>query len=117
MNQMTKIRLSVFLRLENIEIGIDAPHKAGVLDYLAGKVVQDLGIARCGVLAKLLKREALGSTGVGCGVALPHSTGIAVNSGSFPKDTDGLAAPYVRLARLARSVEFEARDGVPWTSC
>ncbi len=53
------------------------------------------------VLAKLVERERLGSTGLGAGVAIPHGRcpGIEHSIGAF--------------LRLDHPIEFEAIDGMP----
>jgi mannitol/fructose-specific phosphotransferase system IIA component (Ntr-type) len=53
------------------------------------------------VLRLLLDREALGSTGIGKGVALPHARSLAV------------ASAHLVLARSVRGVEWNAPDGEP----
>jgi PTS system nitrogen regulatory IIA component len=53
------------------------------------------------VLAALLKRERLGSTGVGEGVAIPHAR------------IPGLRAPVACIARTSAGVPFEAIDAQP----
>ena len=64
----------------------------------AGVISRDL---RQGVLAALLDREKLGSTGIGQGIALPHAKHPGV------KKLIGL------FARSREGVEFEATDGEP----
>jgi len=49
----------------------------------------------------VMEREKLGSTGIGCGIAIPH--------GRLPD----LAEPIVALARHIRGVDFESIDGEP----
>ena len=50
---------------------------------------------------EIKKRESLGSTGVGNGVALPHAR------------LAGLKAPFALLARLRNAIDFEAIDDEP----
>jgi PTS system nitrogen regulatory IIA component len=59
---------------------------------------------RAPVLAKLMEREGLASTGIGHGIALPH-----------PRSDPGIALPRPQITTcfLARPVEFEAVDGRP----
>ena len=75
-----------------------------------GRLLQDLskrlepacdGIAAETILAALISREALGSTGLGRGFALPHAR------------IDGLTRFVGLFARLARPIEYEAIDGAP----
>jgi PTS system nitrogen regulatory IIA component len=53
------------------------------------------------ILETLLKRERLGSTGVGGGIAIPH--------GKLP----GLNKIFGLFARLAKPIDFEALDDNP----
>ncbi|MDQ6975977.1 MAG: PTS sugar transporter subunit IIA [Mariprofundaceae bacterium] len=53
------------------------------------------------VLESIMAREQLGSTGIGHGVAIPHSR------------LADLAAPILALARHPKGVDFEAIDGKP----
>jgi PTS system nitrogen regulatory IIA component len=49
----------------------------------------------------LVKREALGSTGMGGGMAIPHAR------------LAGLSKPFGLLARLDQGIDFDAVDGEP----
>jgi PTS system nitrogen regulatory IIA component len=51
------------------------------------------------VTSHLLKREQLGSTGTGNGIAIPHAR------------LPGLKRPHGLLARLKQGIEFDAIDG------
>jgi PTS system nitrogen regulatory IIA component len=62
---------------------------------------QVLGIPEKLILQALLEREKLGSTGIGEGIAIPHTR------------IPGVAAPFGLLARMAKPVDFEAIDDVP----
>src|SRR5262245_57189685 len=53
------------------------------------------------IARELLKRERLGSTGLGDGVAIPHAR------------IPGLGKPFGMLLRLRQSIEFEAIDDQP----
>jgi PTS system nitrogen regulatory IIA component len=57
------------------------------------------------VLEVLRQREALGSTGIGKGIAIPHARSTMV------------AERAVLLARSAKGVEFDAIDGNPVHLC
>jgi PTS system nitrogen regulatory IIA component len=53
------------------------------------------------VCTQITKREELGSTGVGNGVALPHAR------------LRGLSTPFGLFARLRHGIDFEAIDNQP----
>ena len=82
-----------------LRLGADSKRQAlAVLSEVAARVLrQPAG----DILEQLLAREAEGSTGVGCGVALPHAR--------LPGLT-GLKAVFVRLET---PVEFDAVDSQP----
>jgi PTS system nitrogen regulatory IIA component len=69
------------------------------LQELAAKAASSLGLSVDQVAPYLLKREELGSTGIGGGVAIPHNR------------LPDLERPYGLLAKLKQPVEFEAIDG------
>lgn len=80
---------------------LEPANKAELLDQLAQKAAGDLALPETEVREALAAREQLGSTALGRGVALPHAR-IA-----------GITEPSVVLARLARPIDFDARDGEP----
>ena len=53
------------------------------------------------VLHILTRREKLGCTGIGDGIALPHGR------------SEGLAEPVMAVARLKHALSYDAPDGVP----
>jgi PTS system nitrogen regulatory IIA component len=82
-------------------IGLSAATKPALFRALAGKAAEQLALPEAAILEALNRREALGSTGVGGGVAMPHAP------------MAGLAAPFGLLARLERPVPYDAIDGEP----
>ncbi len=76
-----------------------ATDKATLLATLAERSAAVLHLEARTILAKLQAREALGSTGVGGGIALPHAR------------LAGLAQPFGFLAMLSPSIDFGAVDG------
>jgi len=78
-----------------------AADKASLLGALARAAGEALGLPPADIAAALAAREALGSTGTGGGIALPHAR------------LDGLAAPTGFLARLDRPMAWDAVDGRP----
>jgi PTS system nitrogen regulatory IIA component len=75
--------------------------KTELLGLLADEAARRLGRPREEILDALLARERLGPTALGRGVAMPHTR--------LPE----LDGPLALLARLARPIDFEARDGEP----
>lgn len=94
--------MHVIFKLLPEAVWIDTPaDKPAILAALATRFAQVYALDRDAVLEGLEEREALGSTGFGRGIALPHAR------------VDGLARPVAALLRLARPVAFEAADGLP----
>ncbi|MDR3475743.1 MAG: PTS sugar transporter subunit IIA [Devosia sp.] len=80
---------------------LSAGDKQGVLEELCGRAAARLGLDGAELTAEILGREALGSTGLGKGIAIPHAR------------LAQLKRPFAMLARLRRSVEFDAIDARP----
>lgn len=93
--------LDAILGPADVIVGLRAGTKPALLGALARHAAGSLGIGLDGVLPALLRREDLGSTGVGDGVALPHAR------------LDAVARPYGLLARLRDPLAFEAIDDRP----
>ncbi|GGE04020.1 PTS lactose transporter subunit IIC [Tsuneonella deserti] len=75
--------------------------KAAVLEQLAARFAQVYQLDQSVVLEGMQEREALGSTGFGRSVALPHAR------------IDGLARPVAAVMKLTSPVDFAAADGLP----
>ncbi|XYD07997.1 PTS sugar transporter subunit IIA [Methylobacterium sp. NMS12] len=82
-------------------IGLRAASKGALLDELARRAAGALGLAAETILPALIRRETLGSTGVGDGIALPHAR------------LEAVARPYGILARLRDPIDFDAVDDRP----
>ena len=92
--------LSDFLQPSAVRIGLSATTKAGALDELVA-VLGLQGRQAEAVTRVLARREELGSTGVGRGIAIPHGRTLAVNR--------------LRLAfgTQPAGIEYQAIDGRP----
>lgn len=75
--------------------------KSACLGDLAKRAATALGIEAGPVAEALRAREALGSTGLGNGIAVPHAR------------LANVTAPYVLVARLREPIPFEAVDDKP----
>ena len=76
-------------------------NKPAILEALAARFAAVYALDQAAVLEGLQEREALGSTGFGRGVALPHAR------------IDGLARPIAALLKLQAPVDFAAADRLP----
>ena len=95
------MEITDFLSSADIVIDVRASDKARLLRQLSAQAASGLGLDPDEVSNLIIKREELGSTGVGNGVALPHAR--------FP----GLKAAFGLLARLRHGIDFEAIDDQP----
>jgi len=75
--------------------------KPAILAAMAARFAQVYALDRVAVLEGLEEREALGSTGFGRGVALPHAR------------IDGLARPIAALMKLSAPVDYASADRLP----
>ena len=89
------------IRLEDILMAVRAGDKRSLLKSLVQHVAERAKCDPVILLSAILKREELGSTGIGEGLAIPHAR------------VSGVLQPMAVLAQLARPIEFEAVDGRP----
>ncbi len=93
--------LGSLLRDENVVINLRAASKSALLGELAKRAAAATVQSDAKLAAALAGREALGSTGFGAGIAVPHAR------------IEGLRGMFVLFARLDRPVAFDAVDGKP----
>jgi PTS system nitrogen regulatory IIA component len=82
-------------------IDVRMPDKTRLLQELATRAAAALSLDGHLISDALLKREHLGSTGTGDGVAIPHAR--------IPQ----LKKPFGTLASLKHAIDFDAIDGKP----
>ena len=95
------MQLAEFLDFDAIKTSLPGGNKRSLLQQLANLSAQRLGLDTAAVLASLMEREQLGSTGFGQGVAIPHGK------------IDGLNRIYGLFVRLGEPVDYKAIDGRP----
>ncbi len=93
--------LSAIMPPAHVFVGLRAADKAKLLAELARRASAVLGLPAGEIAAALTAREALGSTGVGGGIAVPHA------------QVPALGGTAAFLARLDRPVEYAALDARP----
>lgn len=93
--------LTEFLDFDAIKPALSAATKRTLLQQLATLASNRLGLDRAAILDSISEREALGSTGFGQGVAIPHGK------------VEGLPHIYGLFARLAEPVRYKAIDSQP----
>ena len=82
-------------------VGIRTSDKTRLLEDLCRRAASALKVDADKITADILKREELGSTGMGGGVAIPHARMADVKR------------PFGLLARLKSAIEFDAIDRQP----
>ena len=90
------------LKTEVMILDLQATSKEAVIDEMVNKLVSegyvsDFATFKAGIMA----REAQTSTGLGDGIAMPHSKNTAVNE------------PVVLFAKSKTGVDYTALDGQP----
>jgi PTS system nitrogen regulatory IIA component len=95
------MKISDFLSPADVMIDARTPHKRGLLQELARKAATKVSLPADLIAAELLKREELGSTGTGGGIAIPHARMARV------------AKPFGMLLRLKHPIDFDAMDRQP----
>ena len=93
------MKISDLLSPADVLIDVRASNKRLLLQEFAAKAADSLGLRVDQIAPFLLKREELGSTGIGSGVALPHAR------------LPDLQRPFGLLAKLKQPIEFDAIDG------
>ncbi len=93
------MNISDFLSPNNAMVDVRASDKRQLLRELAQKAAPALQMPAKLIASVLIKREELGSTGMGDGIAIPHAR--------FPT----LEKPFGILARLKQPIDFDAVDG------
>ena len=82
-------------------INFDGTSKKQVLEELSKLAEIKLGINSRALLENLIKREKLGSTAVGNGIAIPHA-----NEGTIDR-------PFVFVSTLINGLDFNSTDDLP----
>lgn len=97
---MPRPDLPAMLDASRVRLSLEAQDKEGVLRELAAIFASaDPGLEAEEVFAQFKDREALGTTGLGSGVAIPHGR------------LHGLDGFRIAVARHLAGVDFEAVDG------
>jgi len=93
--------IAPLLSPERIRIDLDANTRSRVFEEVGQLFAAHAGLDAMRVVESLSVREALGSTGLGQGFALPHAR------------VKGLRQPLAAFMRLSLPIPFDAPDGKP----
>jgi PTS system nitrogen regulatory IIA component len=85
----------------SIVFGVSANDKKALFRFIANRAAEIANADPQTVLDELEKRERLGSTGFGEGIAIPHGR------------IDTLERPFGLFIRLAQPVDFDSADNMP----
>jgi len=96
------MHLSQLLNPQSVDVQLRSKTKREAIAELVALLEKSHGLSSGGeILDRVLKREAMMSTGIGNGIAIPH--------GKLPE----LTRLYGMFARLERPVAFDAIDDQP----
>jgi fructose-specific phosphotransferase system IIA component len=96
------VRLQDYAALDLIALGLAARDKQDLLEKLVDPLLRAGRVRDAGALmAELLKREQVMSTGIGGGIAIPHA---------LTNDIENLALVF---GRARTPMDFQALDGKP----
>ncbi|MDA8094770.1 MAG: PTS sugar transporter subunit IIA [Betaproteobacteria bacterium] len=93
--------IATLLRPTAIRLDVQAPSRTLLFEELARLFASDSGLRPDLISRSLTAREALGSTALGHGVAVPHGR------------VKGLPHAMAAFARLSAPIPFDAPDGQP----
>jgi nitrogen PTS system EIIA component len=95
------MKISDFLASTDVAIDVAATDKQKLLLDLARNAAARVELGSDRIFVALSKREALGSTGVGGGIAIPHAR------------FQSIGKPFGMLVRLKRPMDYDAVDSKP----
>jgi nitrogen PTS system EIIA component len=95
------MNIKEFLSPSDVVVDLRARDKHALLKGLSSRAAGALKLSTEAVEDAIVRRDELGSTGIGRGVCIPHARFREVKK------------PFGFLARLRQPIEFEAIDGQP----
>jgi PTS system nitrogen regulatory IIA component len=95
------MEIKEFLLPTDTLVKVRGTDKTRLLQELAARAAATLDLDANLIRTALLKREDLGSTGTGGGIAIPHAR------------ISDLKKPFGTLVRLKHAIDFDAIDGMP----
>lgn len=101
-DQTAMMSLEGILEPERVVCDIDVRSKKHALDVVSEVLANgERPLHKLAIFESLVNRERLGSTAIGCGVAIPHAR------------LDDLRSIRAAFLRLSEPVDFDAADGKP----
>jgi mannitol/fructose-specific phosphotransferase system IIA component (Ntr-type)/CBS domain-containing protein len=100
--QVKEVRLADLVPLEAVALDLETMPKRQAVRALVQRLAQKRPEVQVEpVVAAILKRESLASTGLGNGIAIPHGR------------VEGLPRPFAAIGRSASGIDFQSLDGKP----
>ena len=93
--------ISRILSIDDVVVGLDVRNKLRALEEAAVILERRHKVSHAPVLRALWRREQVGSTGLGHGIAVPHAR------------ITGISEPIVLFVRMKSAIEFHAPDRKP----
>jgi PTS system nitrogen regulatory IIA component len=93
--------ISRILSSDDVVVGLDVRNKLRALEEAAVILERRHKVSHAPVLRALWRREQVGSTGLGHGIAVPHAR------------ITGISEPIVLFVRMKSAIEFHAPDRKP----
>jgi nitrogen PTS system EIIA component len=95
------VTLQKLLLPGHVLLGLEIASKKRLFEEVGFLFERTVGLTRAIVTESLFARERLGSTGLGCGVAIPHGR------------IKGLKEPQLAVLQIKTPIGFDAADGLP----
>lgn len=95
------MEISGFLSPEDVHVAVKAKSRKQLLQKISQLCAKRLDLEEKVVFEALFKRERLGSTGLGNGIAIPHGK------------LHGLEGLFGMFIQLREPIDFDAVDGLP----
>ena len=95
------MQITDFLSPADVIVNVGAADKTRILTDLCTRAASTLKLDPDRITGDILKRESLGSTGMGGGVAIPHAR------------LSDLKTPFGALVKLSSPIDFDAIDRQP----
>ena len=95
------MNLNDMLSADALLINFESTSKKHILNKLCELAEKKINVNARNLLESLTKREKLGSTAVGNGIAIPHA------------NVSNIDKPYVFIATLVNGLDFNATDDQP----
>jgi fructose-specific phosphotransferase system IIA component len=96
------MRLTDYMKESVMEADLVAVSRDECIEEMVGLIRDGFGVTRYEELVKsLLERESVVSTGIGDGIAIPHTT------------SDEVTEAAISVAKVKKGLEFNAIDGRP----